>query len=107
MLGAAGEEREVEKKREMGDRDGLISTSSSYSSKPASSSEARQDPACPRPGQAACLRAGLPPGAPGQSGGPKEKQLFRQRRKVYKVTNAQAKKKKIYSVKDKLHQHIV
>lgn len=32
-------------------------------------SEARQDPACPQPGRAACLRAGLPLGAPGQSGG--------------------------------------
>lgn len=59
-------DREVERKRgrKMGDRDGLISTSSSYSSKPASSSEARQDLACPQPGQAACLRAGLPPGGP-------------------------------------------
>lgn len=28
-------------------------------------SEARQDPACPQPGRAACLRAGLPLGAPG------------------------------------------
>ncbi|TNN79408.1 hypothetical protein EYF80_010432 [Liparis tanakae] len=28
-------------------------------------SEARQDPARPQPGRAACLRAGLPPGAPG------------------------------------------
>lgn len=28
-------------------------------------SEARQDPACPQPGRAACLRAGLPLGGPG------------------------------------------
>lgn len=62
-------DREVERKRgrKMGDRDRLISTTSSYSSKPASSSEARQDLACPQPGQAACLRAGLPPGGPWDS----------------------------------------
>lgn len=58
-----GMDREVEREREI--EGGLISTSSSYSSKPASSSEARQDPACPRPGPG-CLSAGrTSPAGPG------------------------------------------
>ena len=61
--GAAGEEEGLRRKEieAEGDRDGLISTSSTFSSKPTRSSEARQDPACPRPGSAACLWAGLAP----------------------------------------------
>lgn len=50
-------------------------------------SEARQDPACPQPGRAACLRAGLPLGARDSQAAP-EKQLRRQTRKLCEVTNA-------------------
>lgn len=50
-------------------------------------SEALQDPACPQPGRAACLRAGLPPGARDSQAAP-GKQLYTQRRKMCKVTAA-------------------
>lgn len=60
-------DRETERVRESEEGGGGVETD--WFPPPAAASqqtsEARQDPACPQPGQAACLRAGLPPGAPG------------------------------------------
>lgn len=91
--GAGGEEEDFQRKEGEGDRDGLISTSSTFSSKPTRSSQAWQDPACPRPGSAACLRAGLSP--PGGGGGaqyrqaaPQTKHFGRRKGKLRRVANA-------------------
>lgn len=80
----------------------MISTSSTFSSKPTRSSEARQDPACPRPGSAACLRAGLSP--PGWGGGaqyrqeaPQTKHFGRRKGKACGAANAHMLKHVFYT----------
>lgn len=91
--GWGGRGRLTEEGEKEGDRDGLISTSSTFSSKPTVQrpGRTRQDPACPRPGSAACLRAGLPPGGGGpqyRQAAPQTKHLGRRKEKVCGVGSA-------------------